>query len=488
MSRKGLRSQGSADDLTINDHIRKARAEAAIVFKPKLSSTFAQGSSSPSSSEVFEDYTDSFKARNSLRRSPVRSKSAVESTFVEALSDDTLIDLSGDEPTVVITSAGILNQNLSENINLNNNAEIMAQPAGILDTTTIDQVISQTSVEAAKPKFISPEIFNPSKSSVHDFIRHFERCASANGWNFAHRIKYFGTFLDGPANTWYYRYQGEPGNRDKNWADIKKDFISQFGWDDAEKSIEQKLRCLKQGEKEGIKNYYYRIIELMDQLGRNYETAELQMNLESGLAKPFHNNYYLLAARDMTEKQIREVIFKLDKQIPEETSDALFISNSTSDTKNFSRRATDGKPICYNCGKKGHFQQTCLNKELPKCYNCNKTGHYARNCKMPMRGQQNNRGGFAQNSRGGFSQNNRGGFNNQSKGNFGNNFGGNRGGFRNQGGFRNGTGFNNMKSPIENRNFERRERSDSRDRVNRFNRGSSRSPARAVTFDRTPEN
>jgi hypothetical protein len=45
-------------------------------------------------------------------------------------------------------------------------------------------------------------------------------------------------------------------------------------------------------------------------------------------------------------------------------------------------RATDGKPVCYNCGSKGHTGDRC---KMPYCERCEQFRHVAGECSRACR-------------------------------------------------------------------------------------------------------
>lgn len=147
---------------------------------------------------------------------------------------------------------------------------------------TIADAIS-VQMKAAKPKFVSPGIFQPSKSSATEFLQLFERCAAANSWKDAHKILYFGLFLEGYAHNWYKKYCENPVNAEKTWEDLKADFTITFDGEYFEQSKRKELRSYEQSSTQKILEYYYGLLILLDDVIPQYTDADLQAYFEDGL-------------------------------------------------------------------------------------------------------------------------------------------------------------------------------------------------------------
>ena len=81
-------------------------------------------------------------------------------------------------------------------------------------------------LEAAKPKCISSRILQPSKCTAGNFLKNFERFATANCRKIVHKILYFGSYLDGHTHNWHRIYFADAANAEKTWVSLKLEINS----------------------------------------------------------------------------------------------------------------------------------------------------------------------------------------------------------------------------------------------------------------------
>ena len=180
--------------------------------------------------------------------------------------------------------------------------------------TTIADAEAAAAVEAVKPKFVSPEVFQPAKSSPQAFLRNFERCAIANGWQDVHKIRYLGSFLEGAANTWYTEYRTDEENAQKTWSDVKDAFMRVFHGGQAQAVLRRALRAHRQAESQDILEYYYELLRKLEEYNPRFTDEDLQAYFEDGLHERYAGAYYVMQEESLTREQLRDIVYKLVKQ------------------------------------------------------------------------------------------------------------------------------------------------------------------------------
>ncbi|KAL1490139.1 hypothetical protein ABEB36_012879 [Hypothenemus hampei] len=180
--------------------------------------------------------------------------------------------------------------------------------------TTIGDARGQI-LEPAKPKFIQPPIFRPALDSPSSFLLGYERAASGNGWNDNLKIMYLGHFLEGMACKWYQRYLVDPNNETKNWEQIKKDLKSEFMEEEQQGLQSNQFYHKKQGHAENIKQYYYNLQNLADEVNQDMPFEKFQTQFEKGLHPRFHQCYYMLREDRMNHSILKNIIQKLYRSL-----------------------------------------------------------------------------------------------------------------------------------------------------------------------------
>lgn len=209
-----------------------------------------------------------------------------------------------------------------------NDTSEVVQPIRLLENTVIPQAIpiaeessrmanstiANAFAEAknpATPKFVQPPTFDPRTDSTVTFLQKYERTSTCNGWSDCLKIAYLGNFLEGPAIQWYKRYTTNLENRNKNWEDIKEDFIKFFSGDQPLRKLKFRLNTRKQSDKEDIKNYYYDILYLAEEIDPEMPFETFRDHFENGLHPSYYETYYLMSTSDMSHEQLKSLVLKL---------------------------------------------------------------------------------------------------------------------------------------------------------------------------------
>lgn len=283
----------------------------------------------------------------------------------------------------------------------------------------------------AIPKFLCPPIFNPATDNPLNFIRCYERCAAANGWDNILKMNYFGSFLDGAAVCWYNKFVREAENLHKTWKTVTEDFCKEFGGDQPLQKMKFKFNIRTQKETESIKEYFYDLLYLAEEVQDDMPFENFRDKFENGLHPLFHENYYLLCSANMTMATLKSIVFKLHEireraMTNEMTKMVSSLSlerkeerhsphntllppkyqqrrsyNNQQDRGNDYRNFNNGHRPSFNqsyrkfnnnnYNNSRNFQLNNKNVSAPptrtadnrpRCYKCNRIGHYAGSCRI----------------------------------------------------------------------------------------------------------
>ena len=244
-----------------------------------------------------------------------------------------------------------------------------------LETTTYLQAMSTGKVNI--PPFISTEIFEPGKSEAEYFIRRFERCAAANGWNYSHRLKYFVGYLSGYAITWFENLV--KNNPACTWPQVKEQFVATFYFGKPKRSAFQQLLETKQEIEENITTYYYRWLDIACEttLTNEYKLV----SFEIGLQETWRNIFTLLAGPKTTFQELPDIVARLCRFQPTNVfvtpvQPTKFFANQQP-YHTFHRRTN-----YYRSSKPNHFHRRQQRNKAPfRCHRCHRVGHLSRTCR-----------------------------------------------------------------------------------------------------------
>jgi len=178
--------------------------------------------------------------------------------------------------------------------------------------TTIVEA-QETQKTAAIPQFVNPPTFNPRQDSTMAFIRAYDRCAIANGWDYAHKLIYFETFLDGVAQLWFKEYQTR--HPDSTWDNVVEAFHNEFNIDNQQDAAKRKLQQRKQEQNESTRNFLFELRVLYDEYRSPLRLTELRQCFEDGLNEECYYHYYwLTSATDKPEtwEELKNLTTKID--------------------------------------------------------------------------------------------------------------------------------------------------------------------------------
>lgn len=254
--------------------------------------------------------------------------------------------------------------------------------------------------QPAVPKFVAPSSFDPARNNVAAFIKQYEDVSRQNGWDEKHKINYLGAFLTGAAYGWYSNFIQNAQNQGCNWVQIKKALVSEFGGECPTREIKLMLNNRKQGISEDIKQYFFDLVALCDQI-ENVSEERFVEYFEAGLHPVYFEKYKLLCGPQMSKAAIKSIVLKLSEiyqtslyhQINAAFANVSFLGEQTAantnhnegliaqkyvQSSNYKRladndqnvqdsrelsygrsRTRDARPICWNCGRPGHFARSC---------------------------------------------------------------------------------------------------------------------------------
>lgn len=315
------------------------------------------------SSKIDEEVTAIFSPANRLRRSPIQTRSITKNQDQQASTNTSEEGQKKPIPRQKISTSTQTVHSVNEE-----NMDITIQEA--LAASKTPQV----------PKFVSPSIFNPAISNVASFINNYERCAAVNCWDDTYKIAYFNTFLEAPANNWYQKYISKPQNANKSWADMKAEFILEFGGEAALRKAKFRFNTRKQMEGEDIKSYFYGLQQLAEEVDPDMHITTFRDHFENGLHPSFYEAYYLLAPTNMTMSDLRNIVYRLsdvkDRMLIAQMSHPSLIAlpqrvevtqqatNRNSQDRGYPRtRSPDGRPYCPICKIRGHYPSRCWYRE-----------------------------------------------------------------------------------------------------------------------------
>lgn len=219
--------------------------------------------------------------------------------------------------------------------------------------------------------------------------------------------------------------------------------------------IKKKLMNMKMNNDESVQDYSQRfdtVVSELKSLEEEVKDSEILCQYLIGINEKYSTLVSII--ENMKEEDL-SLDYVKRRLLNEE--EKLMIAQSVPNhkvDKNMVFQADSGRgPVCFKCGKLGHFQKRCFQNQNYRGnnhgYSNNRSGSYSHN---RGGGYSNNRGGSYANNRGGSYTNNRGGYPN--RGDYHN-----RGGF--QGRFR---GTSNRGGHYENSNYVSRQENDSETR------------------------
>ncbi|KYB24698.1 hypothetical protein TcasGA2_TC031841 [Tribolium castaneum] len=290
----------------------------------------------------------------------------------------------------------------------------------VMADTTIRQALA-TAKTPATPKFLSPPSFNPATVDPNTFIQTYNRVALANAWDDNLKIAYLPIFLEKAASVWYNEYTGEAQNATKTWRQLVADFLEEFGRGNSTKNARMRFESRKQGVNEDIKSYYFELLSLQQEYDPQMSDATFRMFFEEGLLPQLAETFLMFSDPEMSKRDIKNLVFKISEVkkkslINNISADSAFVTmndrthrqqteanrSRTSHEENRkwenrrqqfpNTRTKDGRPICFSCGKPGHYASVCRNQErknfernpapqTKKCFVCGKPGHFAAVCR-----------------------------------------------------------------------------------------------------------
>lgn len=259
------------------------------------------------------------------------------------------------------------------------------------------RVASEENRPVATPKFVSPSTFNPSHSNTITFLASYERAAIANGWNDAHKINYFGSFLESPANFWYEKFVTEATHADYTWNQIRDIFKEKYGGDGASRIAKTKFQNRKQQPHETIRAYYFDLMSLAHEVDANMCDETFRQQFEAGITPELFPFYCVLAQNNMTKSMILEAVYKLENisarnsidRLTQQTA-LLTLEQQNTLKSTFEPRATknrsDERKPDYDRKFRAPFRQERF--ERPYCTKCGQYGHSSVKCYYSFRPAQ----------------------------------------------------------------------------------------------------
>lgn len=256
-------------------------------------------------------------------------------------------------------------------------------PALPMASTTIREALGSLQADVRTPRYMAPEVYDPTKGSAEVFLENYNRCADMNNWKEQHKICYLENHLSGVAISWFRTYKNNSPN--SKWEDITAAFLREYGNPNYCREIRFKLMNRKQRVDEDIKMYFYAILELCNKLPTFPSTEVIIDFFESGLHIDYLTQYNLLSTSNMSLDQLKTVVNKLsdirsraiaahmtDPLISTATAGCNAVGNTRSPiTQNNQRWNTErsrlGKPRCLYCKKLGHLAYAC--RSNPNNYN-----------------------------------------------------------------------------------------------------------------------
>lgn len=184
-----------------------------------------------------------------------------------------------------------------------------------IPTPAMDVTISESLANPktpAVPKFLCPPTFDPCSGNAVSFMKNYERTAAANSWDNNLKITYLGTFLEGAADLWFSRYKLNQENQRKTWANIKEDYLKEFGGSDVKRMLEKKLYGTKQRPGQSIRAYYYELQAIFADYDPTFDIEEFRKFFENGMDKDLYRSYRLVLEEDLDWDKFKKIVKKLE--------------------------------------------------------------------------------------------------------------------------------------------------------------------------------
>jgi len=263
-------------------------------------------------------------------------------------------------------------------------------------TSSVDSE-EENVVETQQRTAVQPPTFSGrTDEDVMSFIRNFDRVARANGWNDNTKLGQLPCYLKDAALSWYETME----DAITTYAEIIRNLKDTFKLAAQDEQLFYQLATRRQEEKEDTWNYVHEILRMCHHVNQDMDDAEKvrfilrgllpdilkQVSLmdNSSVRKLRDNIRQIEAAKVLVEQReastsrgaVRrssvDEIEQLKCRLQQLESKGRNFSNyyphnkflssnkpNHKQPRNQNSRRSDGRPICFKCGKPGHYARSC---------------------------------------------------------------------------------------------------------------------------------
>lgn len=220
---------------------------------------------------------------------------------------------------------------------------------------------------------VRPVTFNGYKPKPRKWLDDFKYAIKANDWNDIQIIKYFPSWLDGTAKSWFKNEIDPIMDDDFTWDDLEAKFTDNYLGQGEFEELSAQLDKTRQGANEPITSFIPRVKELLIMIDPMMSEAEQVRNIRRRI-KDEHKRWVAFA-NPTTVDQLKKVIMSVEINLDSSNDNNRTRRDSNHGRTRSSRNNTNSKQ-----GRSSSDNQNDKRSNGRKCYICSRTNHEASKC------------------------------------------------------------------------------------------------------------
>lgn len=210
---------------------------------------------------------------------------------------------------------------------------------------------------------IKPEKFEGKRDGARLWLEDYEVASIANSWNPETKVKYFSTFLAGPARNWFAAIAQPKINPSIKWDELKTMFVRFFIGIEEQESVRRELRRCRQRRDEIAIDFISRVTRLINIAEPSLSEAEKVRDIKLELKDTYQDR--LVGQKHKTLEELNDLCQEVEDRLDANKRSSMRINN-----KNYDVKTNISQPIKTNDNKVANY----------KCDFCNKRGHTSDRC------------------------------------------------------------------------------------------------------------